>query len=218
MEIEFSLAPYPGRGVAYHVANDGAVGWIYFVTGRSRSSRAREIYDDGDSLIVRPTDPGVPADALRHYHCVRRAGGDLIVGNGDHVAVVADALVSGSTVEQAAQLLEPEPDAPLFTPRIALVLGETAHLVAIRRSDSRTERVVLDAEARPSTVTALSTYSGTPGQPAGTAPVRRTVDGRSLVEVAEAIWHVLDPSLRVALVAGRNRDPSPVLALSEQRS
>ncbi len=216
MEIESSLSPYPGRGLVYHVAQDGSTGWIYFITGRSPSSQTREIHNDGDSLIVRPTDHAMPADALRHYRCVKRAGGDLIVGNGDHVDVLADALLNGSTVDQAAQLLEPEPDAPLLTPRIALVLGEPAQLVAIRWSYAGTDRVVLDAEARPSTVTVLSTYSGPRDQPAGTAPISRATDGRSLEEVSQGIWDALDPRLRVALVAGRNKDPSPVVVLSEQ--
>ncbi len=214
MEIEYALAPYPGRGVARHVDRDGSTGWIYFLTGRSQSSRAREIVGDGQSLTVRPTDPGMPADALRHYRCVRRAGGDLLVGNGDHVDVLAEAVVNGSTVEEAARLLEPEPDSPLFTPRIALVVGDTARLVAVRRSASATDHVVLEAEAKPSTVAVLSTYSGTVDQPEGTAPMRRTADSRSLTEVAEAIWGALDPRLRVAMVVGRGRDPHPILELS----
>ena len=217
MRIESALAPYPGRAVVYHVAEDGSVGWIYFLTGRSPSSRAREIHDDGDSLVVRPTDLGVPADALRHYRCVRQARGELIVGNGDHVDVIADALVTGATVEEAAQLLEPEPDAPLFTPRIALVPGELAQLVAVRLSGSTTERVVVDAEAVPATATVLGTYSGTRDRPTGSAPIARFAEDRSLDELGQAIWRALDPELRVALVAVRNRDPKPVLALAAQR-
>lgn len=214
MEIEYSLAPYPGRGVAWHVDPDGSTGWIYVITGRSPSSRAREISGDGDSLIVRPTDPDTEADALRHYCCVRRAGGDLVVGNGDHVDVLAEAIVGGSTVEEAARLLEPEPDSPLFTPRIALVVGETTHLVAVRRVGAATDHLVLGVEAEPSTVAVLSTYSGTPDHPKGTAPMTRTADGRSLTELAEALWGALDPRFRVAMVVGRDNDPQPFLERS----
>jgi hypothetical protein len=133
------------------------------------------------------------------------------------VDVLAGAVRAGSTVGQAAGLLEPEPDAPLFTPRIALVLDDAVWLVAIQRGASGTARRVIEAESEPATVTVLSTYSGTVSQPEGTAPMMTTSETRPLIEVAEAIWDALDPTYRVALVAGRHRDPQPSFILPATR-
>ncbi len=98
------------------------------------------------------------------------------------------------------------------------MLGVTDWLVAIRRIGSTTERVVVDIESRPSALRVVSTYSGTPERPLGTAPIRRAAEHRPLAELAGAIWRALDPNLRVALIAGRGGDPEPVLWLPEQTS
>ncbi len=160
-------------------------------------------------------DPEIAADPLRHYRCARKAGTDLIVGNGDHVDVLADAIVAGSTGTKAAQLLEPEPDPPFFTPRIDLVVGDVVRLIAVRRSGSATERLVEDAAAAPSSAVVLTTYSGSVTEPEGAAPMLWAGEDRPITALAEAIWEALDPSLRVAMVAGNGADPRPILDRSE---
>ena len=213
MQVEELLAPYPGRGIVHHIAADGSMGWIYFITGRSSSSRARQIQPGDDSLAVMPTDPEFAADPLRHYRCVRRFDDRLVVGNGDHVDQLVDGLANGSTLAQVVEDIDPEPDPPIFTPRIALVLGGEPTLVAVKRSGQEVERVVVNVGTQPSTVTVVTTYSGTTKDPLGSAPIRRVDEGRDLVDVASALWSAFDPGYRVALVAGREANPEAVLSL-----
>lgn len=215
MEVEFSLAPYPGRGIIHHVAADGSTGWIYFITGRSSSSRDRRIRPEGESLTVIPADPELEADPLRHYRCVRRSGDRLVIGNGDHVDVLVDGLANGLPLDQVVKAVDPEPDPPIFTPRIALVLDGEPTFVAVKRSGSEVERVVIDAGFQPATATVICTYNGTAKDPLGSAPIRRFSEERSLLGLASALWSALDPAYRVALIGGHVTSPEAIVSLPE---
>ena len=121
MNLEGVVGGYPGRGVAVHTDLDGGSQWMYFITGRSSSSRARRIRNAGDSLIVEPLETDVDEDDLRHYACARRTSSGLVVGNGDHVDVISNRLSGGTSASEATRGIEPEPDPPINTPRVALI-------------------------------------------------------------------------------------------------
>lgn len=215
--LESALAGYPGRGIAHHVDADGRGGWIYFLTGRSATSRHRRISAIGGALIVEPTEPDATSDVLRHYPCARRIhGGGLIIGNGTHVDDIAAALARGETIEAIAATIDPEPDPPLFTPRIALVLTDRRSTMTIARSGSAgVERLVHDVDTDASKLTVLTTYLGGDGNPLAVAPLRKMEDPRGLDQVARSIWEMLDRRHRIALVAAHVPDVEPGIAFAD---
>ena len=209
------LRGYPGRGIViYRYADDGWR-WIHFVTGRNPSSQDRVLRWNGRTLDVAPGDASARHDELRHYECAVQvpATGDVVIGNGDHVVQLAAALDTRTRLESALAEIDPEPDPPVHTPRIAAVLGaDHATLIAVARSGEATHRAILAVRTRDGNAAVLHTYSGTAEQPAGTAPRFTLADGST--DLPERIWHTLDPALRVLLAAGSTASPKPDLVLA----
>jgi len=56
MAIGDALRGYTGRGVVLRSEPD-AVGWAYFVTGRSVASRQRRVSLRGDCAFIEPVGP-----------------------------------------------------------------------------------------------------------------------------------------------------------------
>jgi IMP cyclohydrolase len=129
---------YPGRGVLWARTLDGTLCGGYFLTGRGPASRARELRPDVDELIVRPTTGQAGEhDPLRHYVAARERSGRLVYGNGEQVAVVADRLEDGLAPTAALGDLAYEPDPPIHTPRLTVIVIEgTAWFGSARRSPS----------------------------------------------------------------------------------
>jgi IMP cyclohydrolase len=92
MSATFVLPPYPGRGVIIGAGNDARPFWIYFLTGRSESSRRRTLSVRTSSVVVTAVDPEAPSDELRHYACLEASPSGVVVGNGAHVTTLAVAL------------------------------------------------------------------------------------------------------------------------------
>ncbi len=101
---------YPGRGVLWCRTIDGSALGAYFLTGRSAASQARTLHltSDGE-LIVAPSQAS-EHDHLRHYVAARQVGAQVVFGNGEQVATVADRLVSGQVPLLALDGLDYEPD------------------------------------------------------------------------------------------------------------
>lgn len=213
LPVERQIGRYPGRGLLVHVSGDGHLGWIYFVTGRSPASRRRRARRDENRVVIESTEAATPRDSLRHYTCVRVADERIVVGNGDHVDVIADLLAAGATVDSTLERIDPEPDPPIHTPRIALCLGATAELLIAHKATKGTSRLVVNVPRVPCTSTVVTTYDGDIEVPAGTAPVRTTVDRRDFDDVAHGVWASLDHELRVLLVAGAGTDVPSVVTL-----
>ncbi len=199
-----SLSGYPGRGVALYRRGDDRLCWAYFLTGRSTPSKQRRFLSRTGSLLVAPREPGAEHDELRHYACaVEIAGtGQIVVGNGEHVAQIAHALKSGAPLRDAVATLEPEPDPPLNTPRIAAIIDDDhARIVTVRQHTWRTERLVEPADLGPEEGLVLHTYGGSVDQPIGSAPQLRFYI-HSPQPVPELLWQALNPDYRVTLAAG----------------
>ena len=97
-------------------ATTGGGTWRYALTGRSPASQARTVVAGPEELRVVPTGPAA-RDPLRHYACVVRRRSWTVVGNGDHVSLLATRLGAGGVTPGGAFAdVDPEPDAPLFTP------------------------------------------------------------------------------------------------------
>ena len=189
--------------------------WAYFLTGRSAASRQRRFLQRAGSLLVAPTEPGAEHDELRHYECALEitGTGQIVVGNGDHVSQIAHALRIGATPREAIAPLEPEPDPPLNTPRIAAIIDDDhSSIVTIRQRAGRTERLVEPVVLEPAECLVLHTYSGSVDQPVGSAPQLRFQTHFS-EPVAQLLWPALDPDYRVMLAAGRAGSAVPTLIL-----
>ncbi len=203
MAIEDALAEYPGRGLVYTTDLTGTAWWIYFITGRSDASRARWVRFDPDGLVVAPIHASADPDSLRHYPCARRANDALVVGNGDHVDVLAGGLRAGVSLSEIVATIEPEPDPPIWTPRIALVIGEDARFVAVHRSGGEVVRRIEAVPHTPGSAAILTTYSGSATEPTGDAPYAECEESRSLQAMSDDLFYEhLDQRYRVLLVAG----------------
>ena len=198
-----SFGAYPGRGLVHLVDADGSVWWLYFITGRSPASRARRVAVSGSDLLIESTDVDVADDPLRHYACLRPIDGGVVVGNGDHVEVLADRLRNGEPLGAIVDAIEPEPDAPIFTPRIALVLDDRSRSVAVCQDGDRVVRRIEQIERTPQVATVLTTYSGPIDSPRGDAPSFALSEQRRISELAQGIFkEALPATLTVLLVAG----------------
>ena len=111
---------YPGRGIALGTSPSGRAAVVYFIMGRSASSRARRFVENGDDLAIKYTADKDPEHAeLIIYSPVRVLGNRLIVTNGDQTDTVYDALCLGGSFESALATRCFEPDPPHFTARIS---------------------------------------------------------------------------------------------------
>lgn len=210
MQIEDVLTSYPGHGLIYLVDNNAASWWVYFITGRSESPRGRSVKARHGCLAVEPTDPTASPDDLRHYVCARHSAKGLVVGNGDHVDIIVDGLNAGGALDSILLAIDPEPDPPIWTPRIALVLSDDRPLLtAVSRSPAgEISREIRSASTLPSHATVLTTYSGTAAEPVGDAPLHEVREHRSIKAMCEGFfWDHLDESLRVLAVAGPANGP-----------
>ncbi|WP_090774243.1 IMP cyclohydrolase [Nonomuraea maritima] len=197
---------YPGRSVVWARTLDGVMCGGYLLTGRSPVSQARVFRLVDQELIVVPTGPAAN-DPLRHYIAATARGDWLAFGNGKQVATVADRLQEGQSPAAALNGLEYEPDPPIFTPRITVIVNVNspadAWFGAARRSLSdRTSTNLLTLSVRdlaPGDAVLMTTYVSdgqqlVTGEPFLEALTKAT-DKHNLLD---ELWQALDPRFRVA--------------------
>jgi IMP cyclohydrolase len=200
--------PYPGRGVLVARTHSGAVWGSYFLTGRSAASKDRALRLANDELLVGPTTP-TGHDPLRHYTAAIATDDWLVFGNGDQVSQVTDKLLGGASAVDSLSGLEYEPDPPIRTSRITILLardgGRTAVLGAARpsRAARQTTNVMTltVSSLEPGEAALLTTYQSdgktvSVGEPFEEVTVK-AVDGE---ELADEVWSALTPEFRVAAV------------------
>ena len=205
----FSARSYPGRGFLLgSVRGERVV--VYFVTGRSDASRRRSFKVEGASVTV--TDANDSShDPLRHYRAVAVQGEWLVVGNGSHVDQIAAGLTTDIGALEIMSGLAPEPDPPIYTPRIWVALCEGDRLTPSilghtgRRSDGGTVcGLWTEDELVDDTAVLLTTYSGSATDVTVTeGPMHVSVDTASAEELLTDIWGLLDPEIRVGAVLVR---------------
>jgi IMP cyclohydrolase len=203
---------YPGRGLAIGRDVDGVPFFTYWLTGRSPASQARELVVHDRELVVRDTSGG-PVDDLRHYTAATRGDDWVIVGNGTQVGELTAARDQQPDLQLALRQLTYEPDPPIRTPRItasATITGTELTKVVIgsaRAYDGAPELTehpsLYAAHIAPGTALTTTTYNGTAadiithGRPATVAvPAAWST-------ISDALWSILTPSLRVAIVTIR---------------
>ncbi len=115
---------YPGRGLVVGRSSvEDAWLMIYWIMGRSEHSRNRRFVVDGDILRTEPVDASLVADpSLIIYEAMMVLRDCHLIGNGDQIRTIYEALQAGSSFDAALSTREREPDAPNYTPRISAML------------------------------------------------------------------------------------------------
>ena len=208
---------YPGRGLVLGSDIRGVAFGLYWLTGRSHASQQRRIQLAESTVVVQDLTDG-PRDELRHYTAAVRNSRAVMLGNGTHVLDVWDDVEAGATFDEAHRKIDYEPDPPIFTPRITGLASLTpggAHgfVTAGAASDPRWPGITqhrslhIDAPA-PGQGQLVTTYSGdldTPRADGNPSAVNIESSWESLVS---DVWEVLDPTLKVAVVAFPLQDTS----------
>jgi len=131
---------YPGRGIIVGLSEDGDRFFqIYWIMGRSVSSRSRAFEREGDFVRVKSIDKADNANSsLLFYYPVKHFKNFHIVTNGTHTDRIECYLKEGKNFFDALLDDTYEPDPPHYTPRIAGLLDiENASVnLAILKKDS----------------------------------------------------------------------------------
>jgi IMP cyclohydrolase len=202
MAVEgFPTDRYTGRGLIVGRSADGD-SWlqIYWLSGRSENSRNRVLVEEEGQIRTATADRSKQVDGtFTLYTALCSLGGAHIVGNGDQVTTVAEALDAGGSFEQALRTRSVENDPPIWTPRItALVNGDDLRFSKIAKNGHAFFEA---APLEPGNGLCMHTYvgNGDPIRRFHGDPYRVRLDG-SPEELAKSSWGMLDSILRVALV------------------
>jgi IMP cyclohydrolase len=211
MSIDLALSAYPGRGVLVGIGVDRRPFWAYFVTGRSVASRRRLLKVASATVTVEPIDDDARPDDLRHYTCVQATDRFVVVGNGTHVSRIAERMEGGDSFERAYDDLAPEPDLPIFTPRIAAAhgAGET-WMGTVWRGESHDAREIQRIELAPGAGCLLATYDGDSLTPRAARRIQRVTGVAAPSACVGELWARLDMRYRVG-VAGGYFDRAPAI-------
>lgn len=205
--------PYPGRGFVVGGDPDGnALRVVYWLMGRSASSRARRMAREGTSVVVGPSgERDQEHPELIYYRALAALPSAIVVTNGDQTDTVVEALEAGGDARAALLMRGHETDPPHFTPRVSAVLSRQRPLWAllsrIAAADSTGATSRYDFYHRPllpGVGWVLHTYEGDgdPLPPTRGEP-RHVPIGGTLEAWADTCWAELDAERRVALVAAR---------------
>ncbi|GAA4606533.1 IMP cyclohydrolase [Actinoplanes octamycinicus] len=196
---------YPGRVLVLARTGDGELTGVYALTGRSPSSKARRIVPGDAELRVEATGEHAH-DRLRHYTAAHSDDRWTVFGNGEQVTTVFERLSAGAHPAVALDELDYEPDPPIWTPRITVVVDRrdgTAWLGAARRGGGRREStdvtVTTLRDLAVGDVALLTTYTSD-GTEVTTAPrvLDLTTTAATGDELLDLVWSALDPEFRVA--------------------
>jgi hypothetical protein len=183
---------------------------VYWIMGRSAHSRNRRFVAVGSTLRTEPVDLNQVEDpSLIIYDAMLELPGLYLVGNGDQVRTVCDALQTGGQFDAALAVREREPDAPHYTPRISAMLD--LHPSPPRLSLNILKANVADPEAtdrftyHPAAPPAgfglcLTTYlgDGNPLPSFSGEPLLLPVEGTA-DQVLDTYWRALDADNRLAI-------------------
>jgi hypothetical protein len=210
LELHLKHNAYPGRGLVVGRARGGA-GWllVYWIMGRSASSRARRFVVEGATLRTEPTDPEqIRNPELVIYEAMLELPGLHLVGNGDQTRTARDRLAAGGRFEDALATRAHEPDAPNWTPRITALLDlrsvprlALSVLKASPADPAATDRWLFrPSPPPPGFGLGVTTYRGD-GDPLPSfegEPLWLALES-SPEATLERYWDALDPGNRVAL-------------------
>lgn len=202
---------YPGRGIVIGQTPDAThFVQVYWIMGRSPSSRNRVFVAEGDAVKTDTVDKSQKVDPLTMYYPVKTYKQSHVVTNGDQTDTIVDALHRGGTFESALMTRTFEPDGPNFTPRISGVVDlanktqayQLAILKTVGGDDRYCSRQFFNFETPiPGVGHCVTTYrdDGNP-LPAFEGEPFLVSLGNDLKETVDAFWHVLDGDNRVSML------------------
>ena len=202
MAVEgFPTDRYSGRGLIVGRSADGE-SWlqIYWLSGRSENSRNRVLVEEEGQIRTVTADRSKDVDGTYTLYTALCSQSDVhIVGNGDQVTTVAEALGAGGSFEQALRTRSVENDPPIWTPRITAIVKDDE--VRFSKIGKNGHAFFEAAPLEPGNGLCMHTYTGD-GDPIRRFhgdPYRVRLEG-SAEELAKSSWERLDSILRVALV------------------
>lgn len=115
---------YPGRGIVIGETPNGEnLVQVYWIMGRSASSRNRIFKQDGEFVKTQLFKDDKTIDtSLIVYYPARNFGKYHIITNGDQTDTIYDFIKNNKTFEEALNTRTFEPDGPNFTPRISGII------------------------------------------------------------------------------------------------
>jgi hypothetical protein len=187
---------------------------IYWIMGRSEHSRNRRFVVDSETLRTEPVDAGLVDDpSLIIYEAMMALPYCHLIGNGDQIRTIYEALQAGSSFDTALATCEREPDAPNYTPRISAMLD-------LHDSPAQLTMSILKANVADPAYTDRTTYRPAL-PPAGCGMGLTTYDGDGsplpsfskdplllpcegdIHVVLDQYWDALDTDNRIALAVKR---------------
>jgi hypothetical protein len=206
---------YPGRGLVVGRASaEDAWLMLYWIMGRSEHSRNRRFVVEGETLRTEPVDASLVDDpSLIIYEAIMALPHCHLIGNGDQIRTIYEALQAGSSFDAALATCEREPDAPNYTPRISAMLdlhdapGQlTMSILKANVADpAHTDRTTYRPALPPAGFgMGLTTYDGdgSPLPSFSQDPLLLPCEG-DLYAVLDQYWDALDADNRIALAVKR---------------
>jgi len=215
LEVHLQHNPYPGRGLVVGRSSTGDA-WliIYWIMGRSTSSRNRRFIVAGTTLRTEPIDTShMQHPELLIYEAMLELPSIYLVSNGDQTRTIYDTLQTGGTFDSAMATREREPDAPHYTPRISAMLKLQPYPSSLTLS-------ILKANPADPTLTDRATYCpATPPQGLGYGLTTYCGDGNPLPSfsgdplllpldgdeqnILDTYWNALNVDNRVSIAVKR---------------
>lgn len=187
---------------------------VYWIMGRSPHSRNRRFVAEGSALRTEPVDASLVEDpSLIIYDAMMELPHIYLIGNGDQVRTIYDALQVGGQFDAALTTRDREPDAPNYTPRISAMLtmkGPTPQLsLSILKAnpanpDESDRFTYRPAPPPPGLGRGLTTYMGD-GNPLPSftgEPLFLPCDGLPEA-VLDRYWSALDADNRISIAVKR---------------
>ncbi len=202
--------PYPGRGLI--VGRSTIDDWlmIYWIMGRSASSRNRHFVVSEGTLRTEPVDTrAMERPELLIYEAMLELPRIYLVSNGDQTRTIYDTIQAGGSFDDALATREREHDAPHYTPRISAMLDLRTRPAALTLS-------ILKANPIDPAYTDRFTYRPAPPQPGfGVGLTTYQGDGNPLPsfsgdplllplpasaeEALETCWNALNEENRISI-------------------
>ena len=203
--------PYPGRGLVVG-RSSAQEAWlmIYWIMGRSASSRNRKFVVTGGSLRTEPVDARLLTDpSLIIYEAMLELPGIYLVSNGAQTRALWDGLRAGELFESILAKWEREPDAPNFTPRISAMLDlrnrPAALVLSLLKANPATPEftdrfTIRPAAPPPGLGVCITTYQGDGSPlPSFAGDPLLLPCGDSMAEALDLYWNALDAENRISL-------------------
>lgn len=200
--------PYPGRGIVLGHNKRGSIIQIYWMMGRSESSRNRIFVKKKNIIQTNLFNKNYSGDiSLIIYNALNNVGDLHVVSNGDQTDTIIDYLKKDKVggFGKALKTRTFEPDKPTFTPRISGVsnVKTNKNILSIikRGKNGKPVHKFWNLKDKPGIGDCIHTYKsdGSPlpsfeGKPYP-VPIPDTID-----EIADTYWEVLNDDNKVALV------------------